>query len=113
MTTSFHGIARRPHIGLKEGCDSLRPTGGLLPFPRTGCAHYATRILSPRSLHRELLFGERIRRWRPIYQPRFAIRRKISARYLGVDAGVRPLGFGSSAARPAACARDRLRTPTP
>src|SRR5918995_6122271 len=37
MATSFHRSARCPHIGLKEGSRELLRTGGLLPFPRTGC----------------------------------------------------------------------------
>src|SRR6185295_14516849 len=41
MTTSFHRSARCPHIGLKEGGEDLILTGGLLPFPRTGCVLYA------------------------------------------------------------------------
>src|SRR6185503_18350296 len=38
MATSFHQNARCPHIGLKEGGEDVMLTGGLLPFPRTGCA---------------------------------------------------------------------------
>src|SRR5712691_12854985 len=41
MATSFHRNARCPHIGLKEGGQDLMLTGGLLPFPRTGCVPYA------------------------------------------------------------------------
>ena len=36
MATSFHRSARCPHIGPKEG-SRTDGTGGLLPFPRTGC----------------------------------------------------------------------------
>ena len=46
MATSFHRNARCPHIGLKEGGEDLMLTGGLLPFPRTGCVLYAKAILS-------------------------------------------------------------------
>ena len=45
MATFFHRNARCPHIGLKEGGDDLRLTGGLLPFPRTGCVPHAKTIL--------------------------------------------------------------------
>src|SRR5688500_14611316 len=50
MATSFHRTARCPHIRLKEGGEDLMLTGGLLPFPRTGCVLYAKAILSYCSL---------------------------------------------------------------
>jgi hypothetical protein len=46
MATSFHRNARCPHIGLKEGGEDVMLTGGLLPFPRTGCVLYAKATLS-------------------------------------------------------------------
>ena len=46
MATSFQRNARCPHIGLKEGGDDWTTTGGLLPFPRTGCVLDANAILS-------------------------------------------------------------------
>jgi hypothetical protein len=46
MGTSFHRNALCPHIGLKEGGEDLMVTGGLLPFPRTGCVLYAKAVLS-------------------------------------------------------------------
>ena len=55
MTTSFHRNARCPHIGLKEGGEDVRLTGGLLPFPRTGCVLYAKAILSYCSQIRQAL----------------------------------------------------------
>src|SRR5437868_8368387 len=38
MATSFRRRARCPLLGLKEGPTNGDRTGGLLPFPRTGCA---------------------------------------------------------------------------
>src|SRR3990170_2393303 len=50
MATSFHRNARCPHIGLKEGGEDVMLTGGLLPFPRTGCVLYAKQFyrIAPR-----------------------------------------------------------------
>src|SRR5688500_5896922 len=45
MATLFHQNARCPHIGPKEGGENRMLTGGLLPFPRTGCVLYARAIL--------------------------------------------------------------------
>ena len=41
MATFFPCRARCPHDGQKEGSHRYRQTGGLKPFPRTGCALYA------------------------------------------------------------------------
>ena len=46
LATSFHRNARCPHIGLKECGKDVTLTGGLLPFPRTGCVLYATATLT-------------------------------------------------------------------
>src|SRR5688572_13419591 len=49
MATLFHQNARCPHIGPKEGGENWMLTGGLLPFPRTGCVLYARAILPYRT----------------------------------------------------------------
>jgi hypothetical protein len=49
MATLLHQNARCPHIGPKEGGENWMLTGGLLPFPRTGCVLYARAILPYRT----------------------------------------------------------------
>jgi hypothetical protein len=58
MATSFHRNARCPHIRLKEGGEDVMLTGGLLPFPRTGCVLYARAILSYGSKIRQACLKE-------------------------------------------------------
>ena len=78
MATSFHRNARCPHIGLKEGGEDLMLTGGLLPFPRTGCVLYAKAILS---------YGFEIRQIRPLGRKRLCSNRRNRSGFQLLPAG--------------------------